>query len=372
MASIDTVAAIGHGWSEGRSRREAPGCRQRGLYAHDRSDPGGHHAARCGRALASERDRHGDLRSRLLDAQVEEEGPSSSRAGCSSTSCACSRPGGHLEHRADEGVARLTCGAASYSLNTYGPEDRACRRSSPTERFSVERRPFSTRSAASAVGFSGRVAAGPDRDPRSLRGRQARDGGDRLLPAERQGDDARERTRPELEAIVPARALQELARVGQGAESETIQVGVQENQVVFGVDGIWLTARRIDGQFPNYKQLLPEQFEAEVHLPREEPSTSSAGPVLPSASRPAAPLRGGRADGLGADPGRRRGAGVVPVSYGGRGARDRLQRRVPARRARVGDRRDREAEADQPAAARAPARRERRLLYLIMPIRLAG
>ena len=45
---------------------------------------------------------------------------------------------------------------------------------------------------------------------------------------------------------------------------------MQENQVVFGVDGIWLTARRIDGQFPNYKQLLPEQFEAEVQLPREE------------------------------------------------------------------------------------------------------
>ncbi|HVW88500.1 MAG TPA: hypothetical protein VHC01_03465, partial [Gaiellaceae bacterium] len=28
--------------------------------------------------------------------------------------------------------------------------------------------------------------------------------------------------------------------------------------------------RRIDGQFPNYRQLLPEQFEHEVLLPREE------------------------------------------------------------------------------------------------------
>ena len=32
----------------------------------------------------------------------------------------------------------------------------------------------------------------------------------------------------------------------------------------------WLTTRRIDGQFPNYRQLLPEQFEHEVPLPREE------------------------------------------------------------------------------------------------------
>jgi DNA polymerase III subunit beta len=73
----------------------------------------------------------------------------------------------------------------------------------------------------------------------------------------------------EIEAIVPARALGELARIAQG-EGETIQVGVQENQVVFGVHDVWLTARRIDGQFPNYKQLLPESFEAEVTMPREE------------------------------------------------------------------------------------------------------
>ena len=45
---------------------------------------------------------------------------------------------------------------------------------------------------------------------------------------------------------------------------------MHENQVVFGADGVWLTTRRIDGQFPNYKQLLPEAFEHEVVLSREE------------------------------------------------------------------------------------------------------
>src|SRR5438067_1192159 len=75
-------------------------------------------------------------------------------------------------------------------------------------------------------------------------------------------------TVPELEAIVPARALAELARIGQGAEQ--IELGVQENQVVFGIDGVWLTTRRIDGQFPNYRQLIPESFEHEVPLPRDE------------------------------------------------------------------------------------------------------
>jgi DNA polymerase-3 subunit beta len=45
---------------------------------------------------------------------------------------------------------------------------------------------------------------------------------------------------------------------------------VQENQVLFASDGVLLTTRRIEGQFPNYRQLLPESFEYELTLPREE------------------------------------------------------------------------------------------------------
>src|SRR4029453_2266450 len=53
-------------------------------------------------------------------------------------------------------------------------------------------------------------------------------------------------------------------------EEGELRIGVQENHVVFGAGETWLTSRRIDGQFPNYKQLLPEAFEHEVKLPREE------------------------------------------------------------------------------------------------------
>jgi DNA polymerase-3 subunit beta len=38
--------------------------------------------------------------------------------------------------------------------------------------------------------------------------------------------------------------------------------------VIFGVGDVWLTSRRIDGQFPNYNQLLPETFEVEITTPR--------------------------------------------------------------------------------------------------------
>jgi DNA polymerase-3 subunit beta len=72
----------------------------------------------------------------------------------------------------------------------------------------------------------------------------------------------------ELEAIVPARALTELSRVAAGMDE--VDLGVLENQVVFRAGDVTLTTRRIDGQFPNYKQLLPETFEHVVTLPRTE------------------------------------------------------------------------------------------------------
>jgi DNA polymerase-3 subunit beta len=78
---------------------------------------------------------------------------------------------------------------------------------------------------------------------------------------------------PELEAIIPARALTELSRLAVGGD--TIDLGVHENHAVFGLrygddTTTWLTTRRIDGQFPNYRQLLPEAFEVELTLPKSE------------------------------------------------------------------------------------------------------
>ena len=73
---------------------------------------------------------------------------------------------------------------------------------------------------------------------------------------------------PELEAIIPARALTELSRLA--GSGDTIDLGVHENHVVFGTGDAWLTTRRIDGQFPNYRQLLPEAFEVELTLPKAE------------------------------------------------------------------------------------------------------
>ena len=69
-----------------------------------------------------------------------------------------------------------------------------------------------------------------------------------------------------FEANVPARALQELVRIVGQAGAERVSVAPSTNQVVFEVGGVVLSSRLIDGQFPNYRQLLPDRYEHELQL----------------------------------------------------------------------------------------------------------
>src|SRR4029079_6444433 len=69
-----------------------------------------------------------------------------------------------------------------------------------------------------------------------------------------------------FEANVPARALQELTRIVQHGQADQLAVSVRSNQVVFEVAGVVLSSRLIDGQFPNYRQLLPDTYEHELQL----------------------------------------------------------------------------------------------------------
>src|SRR5437588_3216833 len=174
-----------------------------------------------------------------------------------------------IEQRPEEGVVHVTCGSSTTSLNTYAAEDfPRLPDLDAVGTFTVERQ--------SLLETVSRVARSASRDESRpvLTGILVRFEGGKLVMAatdsyrlsvketELAGDI------PELEAIIPARALAELGRIAQSGE--TVELGVHENQVVFAADDVWLTTRRIDGQFPNYKQLLPETFEHEVTLPRAE------------------------------------------------------------------------------------------------------
>lgn len=73
-----------------------------------------------------------------------------------------------------------------------------------------------------------------------------------------------------IEAILPARALRELARLIEAAPEDPLQVWLTRNQAIFRIGSVRMSSRLIEGQFPNYRQLLPESFEHELKLPRLE------------------------------------------------------------------------------------------------------
>lgn len=61
----------------------------------------------------------------------------------------------------------------------------------------------------------------------------------------------------DIKVIVPARTMQELLRM-LGDTTSQLEVVVDENQVMFRFESVELISRLIDGQFPNYRQLIPE------------------------------------------------------------------------------------------------------------------
>ncbi|HEX5610009.1 MAG TPA: DNA polymerase III subunit beta [Solirubrobacterales bacterium] len=74
----------------------------------------------------------------------------------------------------------------------------------------------------------------------------------------------------EIEANIPARALRELSRIISSEAVDETTIWLLPNQAVFEAGSITLTTRLIEGQFPNFRQLLPESYEHDVRLPRSD------------------------------------------------------------------------------------------------------
>jgi DNA polymerase-3 subunit beta len=174
-----------------------------------------------------------------------------------------------LEYVPEEAVLTIASGAARYRINTFPAEDfPALPDVEATALRPVDR--------AALVETIARVSKSASRDESRpvLTGILVRFEPDRIVMAATDSYRLAVKETPcasplaDIEAIIPARALQELARIAGAADE--VQLGMHENHVVFGVGDTWLTSRRIDGQFPNYRQLLPDRFEHELVLPRLE------------------------------------------------------------------------------------------------------
>ena len=177
-----------------------------------------------------------------------------------------------LEYRSAQQDVELVSGSAKFHLRTLPPEDFPKLPETPTD--GVMRVP-----SAAFVDTIARVARAASRDETrphltgvlvTASGRELRmvaTDSYRLSVKETQLAEGLEGS---LEANVPARTLQELGRIAGAGSAETIGVTALENQVVFTVDDVMLSSRLVEGRFPNYQQLLPEAYEHELKVSREE------------------------------------------------------------------------------------------------------
>ena len=72
------------------------------------------------------------------------------------------------------------------------------------------------------------------------------------------------------EAIIPARAMQEVSRIFSGSDEEQVEVALSENQALFRIGDVLFGTRLIEGNFPEYRRLLPDAYEREISIRRED------------------------------------------------------------------------------------------------------
>jgi DNA polymerase-3 subunit beta len=61
-----------------------------------------------------------------------------------------------------------------------------------------------------------------------------------------------------VSAIIPAKALQEVAKlVVPQKDDDTVRLAIQDGQIAFKTDTLYVLSRLLDGQYPKYNQLIP-------------------------------------------------------------------------------------------------------------------
>jgi DNA polymerase-3 subunit beta len=73
-----------------------------------------------------------------------------------------------------------------------------------------------------------------------------------------------------LSIIVPARALQELARIlADGGDVVELTVTANESQLLVTLEDIWFSTRLIDGTFPDLTQIIPKDWNTRTVVSRD-------------------------------------------------------------------------------------------------------
>jgi DNA polymerase III subunit beta len=201
-----------------------------------------------------------------VGADVQEEGACTVPARLFSSYLA-NLPPALLQMQGSTSRATLKCERSNYEFFTLPPEEYPPlpEGSSGTE-FRVDAKAF--RESASAVTFA---ASGEEARGAVLMGTLLELEGDQLTLVATDGYrlaryrvPLAERVASPAKLIVPARGLGEVVRVAGDGIIEATVIGGQANQLVFHTGDVKVSARLVDGQYPNYQQVIPKEFDKKV------------------------------------------------------------------------------------------------------------
>jgi DNA polymerase III subunit beta len=183
-------------------------------------------------------------------------------------------PGGRfsLEHDGSEGTVRLAAGENEYRIRAYAADDfpqlpgfdveGAFRMSGEVLVETVEKVSRSYSRDETRPVLTGILISFEDSRVRMVTT-------DSYRLSIKETELATMRFEGSREAIIPARAMQEVSRIFSSSDEEEVEVALSQNQALFRIGDVLLGTRLIDGNFPEYKRLLPTSFEREISVNRE-------------------------------------------------------------------------------------------------------
>jgi DNA polymerase-3 subunit beta len=127
-----------------------------------------------------------------------------------------------------------------------------------------------------------------------------------------------------IAVIIPSKAIREVERllVSEGMGVDTVKVSVTENQVAFKVAETVIISRLIDGNFPNYDQVIPKSSTTKIQLAVKDLMSMTQRAALGSGERGGAvrfSLEKGKLRAKGAAQGRVEVEDELPIDYDGAG-----------------------------------------------------
>jgi DNA polymerase III subunit beta len=174
-----------------------------------------------------------------------------------------------VEFEADGGQARIVCSNYEGTVRCL-----------PAEDFPMLQEPTGTRVTVEAPAFAEAVsqvtrAASRDEARPILTGvllEVSREGvtmvaTDSYRLAMREGTATAE---GEAKVLVPERALAEAGRAAGGDDKGEIELFLEPSAVAFRIGSLSLTSRLIEGEFPPYRQLLPEDYQSRLTASRQQ------------------------------------------------------------------------------------------------------